>query len=326
MSQKTANVPASIPPPARQLSNVLQNLFKIPRAQIATLLEQGFVTVNGRVRRQGFHVLDVGDAVSVDIVPQPIAAPSVSAKNKSSSRAIDFLFDDEDISIVNKPANLLTVPTKHREAHTLLSLVERQLRKQNKDAKAFCVHRLDRGVSGVLVIAKSLEIAEALRNQFAARKPNRKYIAIVAGNPTPPSNVLRNYLATDEDLNRYTVPSPEQGELAITHYQTRQTWRDAAFLEVRLETGRRNQIRVQLAEIGNPILGDPRYRARLAEHWAWPHQRIALHAESLGFDHPRTGEPIQIETTWPQEFRDFMRHQKKYLPDQPKHGGNKAEN
>jgi 23S rRNA pseudouridine1911/1915/1917 synthase len=315
MSQKSANVPGTIPAPARQLSSVLQNLFKIPRSQIATLLEQGHVTVNGRIKRQAFQVLDVGDSVSVDMVPQPIAAPSHSSKAKQSNRTIDFLFDDEDIMVVNKPANLLTVPTRHRESHTLLSMVERQMRKQCNDAKAYCVHRLDRGVSGVLVIAKSLEIAEALRDQFALRKPKRQYIAIVAGTPSPPSNVLRNYLSTDADLNRFVVPSAEQGELAITHYQTRQVWRDAAFLEIKLETGRRNQIRVQLAEIGHPILGDPRYRARLAEHWAWPHQRIALHAESLGFTHPRSGEPIQFETQWPQEFRDFLRHQKKYVAE-----------
>jgi 23S rRNA pseudouridine1911/1915/1917 synthase len=315
MSQKTATVPNTIPIPARQLSSVLQNLFKIPRGQIAALLDQGHVTVNGRVKRQSFHVVEVGDFISVDMVPQPIAAPSIASKGKTSSRSIDFLFDDDDIMIVNKPANLLTVPTKHREAHTLLSLVERRIQKQNKNAKAFCVHRLDRGVSGVLVIAKSLEMAEALRDQFAMRKPNRKYIALVAGIPNPAQRELRNFLATDENLNRYFVPSAEQGELAITHFQTRQSWRDASFLDIRLETGRRNQIRVQLAEIGHPILGDPRYRPHQAEHWAWPHQRIALHAESLGFHHPRTGEPIQMETMWPQEFRDFIRHQNKRTPE-----------
>ena len=311
MSQKTATVPASIPPPARQLASVLQNLFKIPRTQISQLLEDGYVTINGHVKRQSFHLVEVGDSISVDMIPQPISAPS-QAKGTQSSRAIEFLFDDEDITIVNKPANLLTVPKKHREAHTLMSLVERQLQKDNKVARTFCVHRLDRGVSGVLVIAKSLEMAESLRNQFAMRKPNRRYIAIVAGSPNPQSSVLRNYLSTDADLNRFVVPSAGQGELAITHYQTRQTWRDAALLEVRLETGRRNQIRVQLAEIGHPILGDPRYRARRAEHWAWPYHRLALHAESLGFEHPRTHEPIQIETQWPQEFRDFIRHQRKH--------------
>jgi len=311
MSQKTANVPANIPQPARQLSNILQNLFKIPRSQILPLIEEGLVTVNGRVKRQAFFVVEIGDSVGVDLVPQPISAPSLS-KNKRSTKSIDFLFDDEDLAIVNKPANLLTVPTRHREPHTLMSLVERQFQKSVGGARAFCVHRLDRGVSGVLVIAKSLEMAEALRNQFAMRKPQRKYIALVAGIPRPESHELRSYLATDENLNRYSVPNAEQGELAITHYVTRHVWRDAAFLEVRLETGRRNQIRVQLAEAGYPILGDPRYKPRQAEHWAWPHQRLALHAETLGFKHPRTGVPIQMETQWPQEFRDFIRHQKKH--------------
>ncbi len=311
MSQKTATVPANIPQPARQLSNVLQNLFKIPRAQISTLIEEGFVTVNGRVKRQAFLVVEVGDQISVDLVPQPIAAP-VQSKNKKSSRSIDFLYDDDDLAIVNKPANLLTVPTRHREPHTLMSLVERQFQKSVAGARAFCVHRLDRGVSGVLVIAKSLEMAEAIRDQFAMRKPQRKYIAIVAGIPNPASHELRSYLATDADLNRYSVPNAEHGELAITHYVTQHVWRDAAFLEVKLETGRRNQIRVQLAEAGYPILGDPRYKPRQAEHWAWPCRRLALHAESLGFTHPRTGVPIQMETQWPQEFRDFIRHQKKH--------------
>ncbi len=311
MSQKIAIVPANIPKPARQLSDVLQNLFKIPRSQIAPLIEEGLVTVNGRVKRQAFFVVEIGDQISVDLVPQPIAAPAHS-KNKHSSRSVEFLYDDEDLAIVNKPANLLTVPTRHREPHTLMSLVERQFQKSVSGARAFCVHRLDRGVSGVLVVAKSLEMAEAIRNQFAMRKPQRKYIAIVAGIPKPANHELRSYLATDADLNRYSVPNAEHGELAITHYVTRHVWRDAAFLEVRLETGRRNQIRVQLAEAGYPILGDPRYKPRQAEHWAWPCRRLALHAESLGFVHPRTGAPIQMETQWPQEFRDFIRHQKKH--------------
>ena len=135
MSQKTASVPANIPQPARQLSNILQNLFKIPRAQISPLIEEGLVTVNGRVRRQAFFVVEVGDSVGVDLVPQPISAPVLS-KNKRSNRLIDFLYDDEDLAIVNKPANLLTVPTRHREPHTLMSLVERQFQKSVEGARA----------------------------------------------------------------------------------------------------------------------------------------------------------------------------------------------
>jgi 23S rRNA pseudouridine1911/1915/1917 synthase len=311
MSIKSLIVSASVPLPARQLSSLLQHHLQIPRAQIPLLLEQGCVSVNGRIRRQGFQTLEVGDAVAVDVIPNAVQAPRKSSKSKEVRRVIEFLHDDESIVVVNKPANLLTVPTRHREAHTLLSLAEKRLQKQQPGLRLFCVHRLDRGVSGVLVFAKSLEVAEELRNQFADRKPERRYIALVVGVPRIANDTLRNYLATDENLNRYMVAKPEQGELAITHYRTKQAWQDAALLEIELETGRRNQIRVQLAEIGHPIVGDPRYRARQAMHWAWPHERIGLHAERLGFKHPTTHEPMLFETTWPQEFRDFLRHQKK---------------
>ncbi|MCU0711948.1 MAG: RluA family pseudouridine synthase [Pirellula sp.] len=311
MAIKTLSVPASIPQPARNLNSVLRILFKLSPAQSDGLIEQGHVRVNGRMLRHGWRVCEVGDEVAVDIVPQAIIAPTKSVKRNQPKRVIDFLYDDADLMVINKPANLLTVPTKHREPHTVLSLVERRIAAQQENAKAFCVHRLDRGVSGVLVVAKSLEIAEELRNQFAERKPKRKYIAIVSGVPKESEGRLVNYLSTDDDLNRVLVPSESQGELAITNYAVAEAWTDSALLHVRLETGRRNQIRVQLAEIGHPILGDPRYKPRQAEHWGWPHTRIALHAESLGFVHPRTGESVYIESQWPQEFRDFVRQQRK---------------
>lgn len=311
MAIQTAALPDSIPFPARSLANVVKILFKLQSAQVDGLLEQGYVSVNGRVKRQGWFRCDTGDEISVDLVPQAIVAPIKQTKRKQSSRTIEFLYDDDDISLVNKPANLLTVPTKHREAHTLLSLVERRYRTNDRNAQAFCVHRLDRGVSGVLVIAKSLEMAERLRDQFAERKPHRKYVAIVAGVPKEPEGRLVNYLSTDADLNRILVEDETQGEIAITNYKLQTPLSDAAVLEVKLETGRRNQIRVQLAELGHPILGDPRYRPRQAAHWAWQFQRIALHAECLGLKHPRTGEPLFFETAWPQEFRDFVRTQRK---------------
>lgn len=311
MAIKTLSVPASIPQPARNLNSVLRILFKLSPAQSDGLIEQGHVRVNGRMLRHGWRTCEVGDEVAVDIIPQAIVAPNKSAKRSQPKRVIDFLYDDADLMVINKPANLLTVPTKHREPHTVLSLVERRMKSAGGEPRAYCVHRLDRGVSGVLVVAKSLEIAEALRNQFADRKPKRKYITLVAGVPKQSEGRLVNYLSTDEDLNRILVANESQGELAITNYSVAEAWADCALLNVRLETGRRNQIRVQLAEIGHPILGDPRYRPRQAEHWAWPHNRVALHAESLGFVHPRTGEPIYIESQWPQEFRDFVRQQRK---------------
>jgi 23S rRNA pseudouridine1911/1915/1917 synthase len=320
MTIQTIEVPSNIPPPARQLASVLKNLLGIPTSHCIWLIENNCVTVNQKPCRKAHWTLEPGDLIQVDRIPMPIAQ-STPKKSPSARGSIEFLYDDPDLCVVVKPSNLLTVPTQYREAQTLVGRVQRRIQDQNSKAKIFCVHRLDRDVSGVLVMAKSLAVAEQLRNQFAARKPDRQYIAILAGLVPNDSGTIRNYLATDENLNRYSVEDPSQGELAITHYRVRQRWQDATLVEVRLETGRRNQIRVHLADLGHPILGDPRYRRDLATHRAWPYRRIALHAESLGFEHPSTLQPMRFVAQWPQEFRDFQRSMSKTRPSG--HGGRK---
>ncbi|MCY3004911.1 MAG: RluA family pseudouridine synthase [Planctomycetota bacterium] len=306
MTIETIQVPSNIPPPARQLANVIRNVLGIPMSHSVWLIENNCVTVNQRPCRKSHLRVEPGDLLQIDRIPMPIAQPTLR-KSSASRGSIEFLHDDGDLCVVVKPANLLTVPTQYREGQTLVGRVERRLKDQDVRAKIFCVHRLDRDVSGVLVMAKSLAVAEKLRNQFAQRKPDRQYIAIVAGNVENETGTVRNYLATDANLNRYAVEDPSQGELAITHYSVRQRWHDTTLVEVRLETGRRNQIRIHLADLGHPILGDPRYRRDLATHRAWPYRRIALHAESLGFVHPTTGLPLRFVAQWPQEFRDCQR-------------------
>lgn len=313
MTLETIQVPKNIPPPARQLASVLKNLLGIPTSHCMWLIENNCVSVNNRPCRKSHLQLEPGDLIQVDRIPMPIAQPTVR-KSPGSRGSIEFLYDDPDLCVVIKPSNLLTVPTQYREAQTLVGRVERRLKERNPKAKVFCVHRLDRDVSGVLVMAKSLAIAEQLRNQFADRKPDRQYIAIVAGVVGDDAGTIQSYLATDANLNRYSVDDPTQGELAITHYRVRERWQTATLVEVRLETGRRNQIRVHLADLGHPILGDPRYRRDLATHKSWPYSRIALHAESLGFIHPASGQPMKFLAQWPQEFRDFQRSASKSRP------------
>lgn len=283
---------------------MVQAALKVKKSVAEKLLHDGAVQCGGRVISQSHFKLQVGDELEIDYAPQPIRV----ARRKSSPQVrFEILHDDEQVIVVNKPAGLLTVPTPKREKNTLQSQIRKWLERHQPGAKAICVHRLDRLVSGVLIFAKSEEVADALRSQFAARKPERKYAAIVRGEVKDKAGSFRSYLATDEALNRYSVASPEQGELAITHYVVRQRWSGATLIEVRLETGRRNQIRVHLAEAGHPIIGDPRYRPEEAQHEQWPYTRIALHAETLGLLHPASGEPLQFTTAWPQEFRDFRR-------------------
>ena len=296
----------NLPAPARTAVNVVQAALKVHRSVAEKLIHEGAVRCGGRNVAQSHLRLQVGDELEIDYAPQPIKQVGKGSKPKAQ---FEVVHDDESIIVVVKPAGLLTVPTPKREGNTLQSQLRKWVQRQQPDAIPCCVHRLDRGVSGLLVFAKSPAIAEKLREQFAARKPKRKYVAILQGKLTG-SGTFETYLSTDESLNRYSVSHPDQGELAITHYQVKENWDSVTLVEVQLETGRRNQIRVHFAEAGHPLLGDPRYKPREAQHPLWPSYRIALHAESLGFTHPESGEAMAFRAPWPQEFRDLRRRLK----------------
>ena len=193
----------------------------------------------------------------------------------------------------------------------LVYRVNEYVRRSKRGQGAFPVHRLDRGVSGLLVFGKTKAIAALIRDQFAARKPERKYIALVAGHLAQQEGEFRGLLATDKALNRYSTDDEEIGQFAATHYRVMERLGDTSLVEVWLETGRRNQIRVHFSEAGHPVLGDPRYQPEAARHPGWPYERIALHAQTLGLTHPITGEVLRFEAQLPGEMVGFILRAKK---------------
>jgi 23S rRNA pseudouridine1911/1915/1917 synthase len=305
-------VPENLPQPARTVLGVVQMALKVKRTIAEQLIHEGGVTCHGKALMQTHMRLEAGDTLEMDYAPQPVR------QAKSIGRVAErfqIVHDDDYLIVVNKPAGLLTVPTPKREANTLQSQIRKWLSRQQPGSLAVCVHRLDKLVSGLLVFAKSYEAADLIRAQFEERKPQRLYTAIVAGKLSTPQGTIRSYLSTDDDLNRRSSDNPEQGELAITHYRVREVWQDVTLLEIQLETGRRNQIRVHMADLGHPVLGDPRYHRLDAEHPHWPYERIALHAETLAIKHPVSGELMKFVAPWPQEFRDLR---KRLRPDSKK--------
>jgi 23S rRNA pseudouridine1911/1915/1917 synthase len=142
-------------------------------------------------------------------------------------------------------------------------------------------------------------VLRALQAQFKARKPERLYAALVAGALTPAAGTFRSHLATTRNLDQVSTRRPDEGKLAVTHFRVLKELPEATAVELRLETGRRNQIRVHLADRGHPVLGDDRYGRHHAPHPLWPHRRLALHAVSLGFTHPATNHPLSFTSEWP---------------------------
>lgn len=209
---------------------------------------------------------------------------SLSPRKKYAKGGVEILYEDKEIVVIEKPEGLLSVatPLDRRCAHDILK--QRYLR-----AQVFPVHRLDKETSGVLVFAYTQRAKEALKEQFEKHDIVREYEAIVVGEIAPQSGTWKSHLV--EGKNFY-VRSGKHGKLAITHYETIAKGKGLSLISVRLETGRKNQIRVQSSEAGHPVVGDEKYGYRGPET-----KRLYLHACRLGFIHPVTKKAMEFQSS-----------------------------
>lgn len=283
----SASPPGGAP---QTLLEVLRRRF--PEASTRTLrqmLEHGRVRVNGAPERVAKRPVLPGDAVEV-LGRRPPLDPRLR-----------LLHEDADLVVVEKAAGLLSVPSELVAAEDAESLLDQHYGGSPGRPRAFHVHRLDRDTSGVLVFARTPFARDRLQAAFAAHDVERLYVAVVHGLPRPAAGTLRGFLAEGSDLRVRRVASAELGREAVTRYRTVAAGRRFARLEVTLETGRRHQIRVQLADAGHPVVGDPLYGRGAAD----PGGRLALHACRLGFVHPRTAARMSFEAPPPQALLDL---------------------
>lgn len=283
---------------------VVQQLTGLSRSRVRGLFESGAVQINGQPCGEIGHPLAVGDLVVVRHDPHHAPKPK---KQAWRDRTFTVVFEDDHLIVVDKAAGVLTIPTDHGEMNTLVDRVSLYISHSRTKRPAQLVHRLDREVSGLLVIGKHEAVAQRLIEQFRQRKPQRTYAAIVAGLVADDRGTIQTHLATGKNLDRFSTrhPSPRT-ELAITHFEVVRRLRDTTLLQVQLETGRRNQIRVHLAEQGHPVLGDPRYGKPLSQHPRWRRRRMALHAQTLGFEHPVSGQPVLFQSPLPPAMARFL--------------------
>jgi 23S rRNA pseudouridine1911/1915/1917 synthase len=292
---------------AGRVDALVGRLLGWPRARVRGLVDHGGVRLGGRVLTASGEPVRAGDVVEIAFDPER------RYREKAPERAthgFSLVFADDHLAVVCKDAGLLTVPTERGESQTLVDRLSRHLAKgRARHARVSVVHRLDRETSGLLVFGRTPAVARRISDQFAARKPEREYAAIVAGRLGEDDGEMRSYLATDRALNQRSVARSggERGELAVTRFRVHERFPDATQVAVRLETGRRNQIRVHFAEGGHPVLGDQRYERDAACHAAWPYGRLALHARVLGFRHPVTGADLRFEAALPAEFEAFRK-------------------
>ena len=207
---------------------------------------------------------------------------------------LSILHEDRDIIVVDKPAGLLTISSEREKSRTAYFILTDYVRKgiAKSRNRIFIVHRLDRETSGILIFAKNEEAKFRLQSQWQDTK--KQYLAVVHGHCEMRAKTITTYLAENQAHGVYTTTDARKGKLSHTAYKVLKESRYYSLLEIDLLTGRKHQIRVHLAGIGHPVVGDERYGK---EHKR--HQRLALHARSISFKHPFSGEPLSFETKTP---------------------------
>jgi 23S rRNA pseudouridine1911/1915/1917 synthase len=260
------------------------------------MLSQGRVSVNGLVCNIAVHRVRSGDLLEIGPRTRPSKLPN----------GLRILFEDKEILVVHKPAGLLTVATVDERERTAYAYLRQHLKEHNSKQKLFIVHRLDKFASGVLVFAKSDSVRSTLQGVFSRHEIQRKYWAIVEGIVKKNQGTIRSLLAQDRSLRMHSTEDKKLGKSAVTHFRVIQRLQDVTTLEVTLETGRKNQIRAHLSEMGHPIVGDRAYGSTRN-----PLGRLGLHAFHLEFAHPTLGTPLVFQTESPPEFLSYLLQNRK---------------
>jgi 23S rRNA pseudouridine1911/1915/1917 synthase len=292
-----------------RLDKALSLASGLSRERVKALLGQGRVLIDGRRASQASVKPAAGTRFEIRV---PEAAPAAA---RPQAIALDIVFEDAHLIVLDKPAGLVVHPAAGNPDGTLVNALLHHCRGQLSGiggiARPGIVHRIDKDTSGLLVVAKSDQAHEGLARQFADHAIERAYLAIAAGHPLPPAGTVSGNIARSaSNRKKMALVAPTYGKHAVTHYKILEKLDTSSLLECRLETGRTHQVRVHLASIGHPLLGDPLYgrtpprlRPLLLRNGF---SRQALHAAVLGFRHPLGGASLRFESKLPADLAGLL--------------------
>lgn len=264
------------------------------RTQLKQMLAHRQVRVGANVTTQATRPLEPGETVEVNLTRE---------FREFYHRRLRIVYEDDDIIVIHKGYGLLSMADDtDRKQETAYSILRDYLKKEHPGNKLFIVHRLDRDTSGLMLLAKTVEAKETLQFNWNNMVLERKYVCVVEGTPQPAEGAVRSYLQENSRHEVYSLPDDSQGgKLAVTRYRTLSSRGGYSMIECELDTGRKNQIRVHMKELGTPISGDKRYGGHPS-----PAHRMALHAMTIRFVHPRTGRALSFSTPIPASFRALV--------------------
>lgn len=278
---------------AKLLDFLLSAMADRKRTTVKDYLKHRQVMVNGIVTTQFDLELKTGDRVDVNTSRefQTLRNPRLS-----------IVYEDDGIIVVNKGYGLLSVGTDKIKTGTAYSILRDYLKRVDPRNKLFIVHRLDQHTSGLMMFAKNVKAKEAMQHNWNNMVLERRYVCVVEGKLEPPEGEIRSYLTENSQHEVYSTDDPNTGQLAVTRYRTLRSANGYSLVEVQLETGRKNQIRVHMKDLGHPIAGDRKYGAKTS-----PIHRLALHAMTLRFAHPESRADMNFSTPIPPPFSKMVK-------------------
>ena len=275
----------------KEHTEVLEFLFKVmpskSRNAVKGILKRGQVVVNDKSTTQFDDKLKPGDHVQIR---ERVASSSIKLKG------VNILHEDDDIIVIDKESGLLSMGSKQERQMTAYKQLMDYVQSIHPKNRVFIVHRLDRDTSGVMIFARSKMVQQRLQKAWTEAVQERSYVALVEG-VVQKNGTITSWLTEDKTYMMHSSPKPNHGQKAITHYKVLKTNRRFSLLKVNLDTGRKNQIRVHMQDLGHPIVGDKKYGSEINTI-----NRLGLHANAIKFKHPVNGKVMKFESETPASF------------------------
>ena len=263
------------------------------RTKLKSLLSKRVVFVDNVITTQFNFPLQPGMKVQIS---------KQKGKKEFNNRLLKIIYEDAYIIVVEKMQGLLSVNMERQKERTAYTILNEYVQRSGRQFRVFIVHRLDRDTSGLMMFAKDEKTQRVLRDNWHEIVTDRRYVAVVEGSMEKDYDTVVSWL-TDKTLYVSSSEYDDGGSKSITHYRTIKRANGYSLVELDLETGRKNQIRVHMQDLGHPIVGDGRYGG---ENYSNPIGRLALHAFKLCFCHPVTGDLMEFETPYPADFKKLF--------------------
>ncbi len=290
---KLKEIAVKVSEPTELMKFLIEKFPEKSRTTIKSLLAHKQVTVGDMVTTQFDLPLKRGQMVFLN---------KQKSDEKPRFRGLRIVHEDADIIVIDKASGLLSMASETEKTKTAYSILSEYVKKFDPKNLIFIVHRLDRDTSGLMLFAKSKKVQEILQKDWNDSIIERSYLAVVEGTVEKTEGTIVSWLKENKALVMYSSKTPEDGQKAITHYKVMKTGNQFSLLDVKLETGRKNQIRVHMKDMGYPVTGDKKYGSKLN-----PIGQMGLHARVLAFKHPGNGKVLRFDTPIPGKFLKLFR-------------------